>query len=133
MKAEAARKAEERLKYMTFYSTTQDCLRGFLLHYFGEAAPKKCGNCSCCLAAEQEAQLQVEYSRRRAADNARRLTEKPRRTKAVAGELSEFDQKLLNASMLSASGWPESRISRPLWCSAMPPAGNGGEEATEHR
>ena len=23
-------------------------------------------------------------------------------------------------SMLSASGWPESRISRPLWCSAMP-------------
>ena len=95
VKAEAARKAEERLKYMTFYSTTQDCLRGFLLHYFGEAAPKKCGNCSCCLAAEQEAQLQVEYSRRRAADNARRLTEKPRRTKAVAGELSEFDEKLL--------------------------------------
>ena len=73
VKAEAARKAEERLKYMTFYSTTQDCLRGFLLHYFGEAAPKKCGSCSCCLAAEQEAQLQVEYSRRRAADNARRL------------------------------------------------------------
>ena len=97
VKAEAARKAEERLKYMTFYSTTQDCLRGFLLHYFGEAAPKKCGNCSCCLAAEQEAQLQVEYSRRRAADNARRLAEKPRRTKAVAGELSEFDEKLLNA------------------------------------
>ena len=97
VKAEAARKAEERLKYMTFYSTTQDCLRGFLLHYFGEAAPKKCGNCSCCLAAEQEAQLQVEYSRRRAADNARRLTEKPRRTKTVAGELSEFDEKLLNA------------------------------------
>ena len=56
VKAEAARKAEERLKYMTFYSTTQHCLRGFLLQYFGEAAPKKCGNCSCCLAAEQEAQ-----------------------------------------------------------------------------
>ena len=97
VKAEAARKAEERLKYMTFYSTTQDCLRGFLLHYFGEAAPKKCGNCSCCLAAEQEAQLQVEYSRRRAADNARRLSEKPRRARTTAGELSEFDQKLLNA------------------------------------
>ena len=29
VKAEAARKAEERLKYMTFYSTTQKCLRGF--------------------------------------------------------------------------------------------------------
>ena len=92
------RKAEERLKYMTFYSTTPKCLRGFLLEYFGEAAPKKCGNCSCCLAAEQEAQLQLETSRRRAADNAHRL-EKPRRTKSTAGAapLSEADEKLLNA------------------------------------
>ena len=99
VKAEAARKAEERLKYMTFYSTTPKCLRGFLLQYFGEAAPAKCGNCSCCLAEEREAQLQLEYSRRRAADNARRLAEKPRRSKstAAAGELSEFDEKLLNA------------------------------------
>ena len=98
VKAEAARKAEERLKYMTFYSTTPRCLRGFLLSYFGEAAPKKCGNCSCCLAAEQEAQLQLETSRRRAADNAHRL-EKPRRTKSTAGAapLSEADEKLLNA------------------------------------
>mgnify|MGYP002096350324 CR=1 FL=1 len=97
VKAEAARKAEERLKYMTFYSTTQHCLRGFLLQYFGEAAPKKCGNCSCCLAAEQEAQLQVEYARRRAAQSADRL-EKPRRAKpAAVGSLSEADEKLLNA------------------------------------
>ena len=98
VKAEAARKAEERLKYMTFYSTTPKCLRGFLLEYFGEAAPKKCGNCSCCLAAEQEAQLQLETSRRRAADNAHRL-EKPRRTKSIAGAapLNEADEKLLNA------------------------------------
>ena len=96
VKAEAARKAEERLKYMTFYSTTQRCLRGFLLQYFGEAAPKKCGNCSCCLAAEQEAQLQVEYARRRAAQSADRL-EKPRRAKPAAGSLSEADEKLLNA------------------------------------
>ena len=97
VKAEAARKAEERLKYMTFYSTTQHCLRGFLLQYFGEAAPQKCGNCSCCLAAEQEAQLQVEYARRRAAQSADRL-EKPRRAKpAAVGSLSEADEKLLNA------------------------------------
>ena len=81
---------------MTFYSTTQHCLRGFLLQYFGEAAPKKCGNCSCCLAAEQEAQLQVEYARRRAAQSADRL-EKPRRAKPAAGSLSEADEKLLNA------------------------------------
>ena len=28
---------------MTFYSTTQKCLRRFMLNYFGEAAPEKCG------------------------------------------------------------------------------------------
>ena len=100
VKAEAARKAEERLKYMTFYSTTQDCLRGFLLHYFGEAAPQKCGNCSCCLAAEQEAQLQIEYSRRRAADNARRLEMQQyeaeyRRKNRVNVMLNDSDEKLL--------------------------------------
>ncbi|MFR9068532.1 MAG: RecQ family ATP-dependent DNA helicase [Faecalibacterium prausnitzii] len=93
VKAEAARKAEERLKYMTFYSTTQHCLRGFLLQYFGEAAPKKCGNCSCCLAAEQEAQLQVEYARRRAAQSADRLAEAPPRKARRSGQLERSGRK----------------------------------------
>ena len=97
VKAEAARKAEERLKYMTFYSTTQKCLRRFMLNYFGEAAPEKCGNCSCCLFAEQNAQ-EVEQraaaAKQRAAANSRRLS--PRRA-AVGGDLSEADEKLLAA------------------------------------
>ena len=97
VKAEAARKAEERLKYMTFLFHHAGLSAWLSAALFRRSSTQKCGNCSCCLAAEQEAQLQVEYSRRRAADNARRLTEKPRRTKAVAGELSEFDEKLLNA------------------------------------
>ena len=88
VKAEAARKAEERLKYMTFYSTTQDCLRGFLLHYFGEAAPKKCGNCSCCLVAEQEVQTKLDLSHRRAGANAKRLSYRSR-------SLNASDEKLL--------------------------------------
>lgn len=45
---EVRRKDMERLKYMTFYSTTSDCLRGFMLRYFGDSAPDNCGNCSCC-------------------------------------------------------------------------------------
>lgn len=43
-----ARRGEERLRQMTFYSTTTDCLRGFILRYFGENAPGYCGNCSNC-------------------------------------------------------------------------------------
>lgn len=39
VKAEAARKAEERLKYMTFYSTTPRCLRGFISELFWRAGP----------------------------------------------------------------------------------------------
>ena len=39
----------ERLRQMTFYATTDDCLRGFILKYFGETAGSECGNCSNCL------------------------------------------------------------------------------------
>ena len=41
-------RAEDRLKMMTFYSTTTDCLRQFILRYFDESAPGFCGNCSNC-------------------------------------------------------------------------------------
>ena len=40
----------ERLKYMTFYSTTNDCLRGFILRYFGGEKKAYCGKCSNCLS-----------------------------------------------------------------------------------
>ena len=39
----------ERLKRMTFYGTSKDCLRGYILNYFGEKAPRRCENCSNCL------------------------------------------------------------------------------------
>lgn len=39
----------ERLRQMVFYATTTDCLRRFILKYFGEQAPLSCGNCSNCL------------------------------------------------------------------------------------
>ncbi len=38
----------ERLKRMTFYSTTDKCLREFILRYFGEKSSDFCGNCSSC-------------------------------------------------------------------------------------
>ncbi len=38
----------ERLKQMTFYCTTTDCLRGFMLKYFGERPSNFCGRCSNC-------------------------------------------------------------------------------------
>lgn len=41
-------RAKDRLKMMTFYSTTTDCLRQFILRYFDEPAPAFCGNCSNC-------------------------------------------------------------------------------------
>ncbi|MGN1118944.1 MAG: DNA helicase RecQ [Oscillospiraceae bacterium] len=38
----------ERLKQMTFYSTTTKCLREFILKYFGENTANFCGNCGSC-------------------------------------------------------------------------------------
>ena len=38
----------KRLRDMTFYATTNDCLRGFILRYFGERPPGFCGYCGNC-------------------------------------------------------------------------------------
>lgn len=43
-------KEQERLGYMISYSKTRDCLRAFMLNYFGEAAEDKCKKCSNCLS-----------------------------------------------------------------------------------
>ena len=112
VKAEAARKAEERLKYMTFYSTTPRCLRGFMLQYFGEAAPAKCGNCSNCLMAE-EAARQMEQ----------RAAEAKQRAAASARRSAPRTKSCWPTSTPCASGWPASRRSRPISCSAMPLSG----------
>lgn len=41
-------KDRERLKKMTFYCHTNNCLREYILNYFGDNAPNFCGNCSNC-------------------------------------------------------------------------------------
>lgn len=45
---------EQRLRQIVFYATTTDCLRSFILRYFGEEAPAYCGNCGNCLADYEE-------------------------------------------------------------------------------
>ena len=37
-----------RLREMTFYCHTRDCLRGYILNYFGERAQPRCANCGNC-------------------------------------------------------------------------------------
>lgn len=39
----------ERLKKMTYYCFTHECLRDYILRYFGEYGSNYCGNCSNCL------------------------------------------------------------------------------------
>jgi len=41
-------RSRERLRKMTFYCTTSDCLRSYILKYFGETPPNYCGNCINC-------------------------------------------------------------------------------------
>lgn len=38
----------ERLRIMNYYCMTKDCLRGYILNYFGERGISACGNCSNC-------------------------------------------------------------------------------------
>lgn len=43
-----------RLKKMTFYCHTNECLRNYMLRYFGERSPGYCGNCTNCLTQFEE-------------------------------------------------------------------------------
>jgi ATP-dependent DNA helicase RecQ len=48
LKRQSKEREHERLKEMTFYCTTKDCLRRYILRYFGENPAYYCGNCSNC-------------------------------------------------------------------------------------
>lgn len=50
----------ERLSQMAAYCKTTGCLRGFLLGYFGQAAPVKCANCGNCQGEVQSWDITLE-------------------------------------------------------------------------
>lgn len=50
----------ERLRQMTFYSTTTECLRRFILQYFGESAAVSCGHCGNCDTTFEEIDATVD-------------------------------------------------------------------------
>lgn len=54
------RQDTERLKYMTYYCTTDDCLRRFMLNYFGEKQSEGCGNCSVCTGSFEMTDITVD-------------------------------------------------------------------------
>ncbi len=48
---------QERLRKMTFYCFTHDCLRDYILRYFGEYGSNYCGKCANCLTQFEEADV----------------------------------------------------------------------------
>lgn len=54
---EVQEKDRERLKKMTFYCFTNDCLREYMLKYFGEYKGDYCGNCGNCKKGFEEADI----------------------------------------------------------------------------
>lgn len=57
---ETRRRDLKRLRDMTFYCTCGECLRGYILRYFGEKAPLECGCCSVCCSDSAETDITVE-------------------------------------------------------------------------
>lgn len=57
---EIRRRDKERLKMMTFYSTTTKCLRHFILSYFGEDSEPACGHCGSCNAEMDTLDITIE-------------------------------------------------------------------------
>ena len=50
----ARERAETRLSYMLRYARSVTCRRRFLLTYFGEASPRRCGTCDVCLGRHEQ-------------------------------------------------------------------------------
>ena len=50
----------ERLRKMTFYCFTSECLRDYILRYFGEYGRTYCGNCRNCLTEFQDVDVTEE-------------------------------------------------------------------------
>ena len=50
----------DRLKQMTFYCFTSECLRQYILNYFGEKGSSYCGNCLNCQTQFEEVDITLE-------------------------------------------------------------------------
>ncbi len=50
----------KRLKDMTIYCTTVNCLREYILKYFGESSKNFCGNCSSCLSGFETVDITID-------------------------------------------------------------------------
>ena len=50
----------ERLSYMTQYCITRDCLRSFILKYFGDESGSYCGKCANCLTYFESVDVTVD-------------------------------------------------------------------------
>jgi ATP-dependent DNA helicase RecQ len=60
LRASLLQKDEELLRAMTWYCHTTDCLRAYILKYFGENAPAYCGNCENCNTHFESADVTLE-------------------------------------------------------------------------
>jgi len=50
----------DRLRKMTYYCFTNECLRDYILRYFGEYGSHYCGNCENCLAEFEEIDISAD-------------------------------------------------------------------------
>lgn len=50
----------ERLRKMTYYCFTNECLRDYILRYFGEYGSNYCGSCENCLAEFEEINIAAD-------------------------------------------------------------------------
>lgn len=60
LRASLIEKAKNRLRTMTFYCTSVECQRNYMLKYFGEKPSVPCGNCSGCRGNTEKKDITLE-------------------------------------------------------------------------
>ena len=85
----------DKLEKMKNYCFTSDCLRHYILSYFGEDSPARCGNCGNCLARANIFAALKQRTQRSAASTERSLYEMLRSVRMDFAEKASLPPELV--------------------------------------
>jgi len=60
VEAQLTKQNMNRLQKMDLYCSTKECLRGYILQYFGESPPADCGSCANCSTGFEEVDITTD-------------------------------------------------------------------------
>jgi ATP-dependent DNA helicase RecQ len=107
-------RSRERMREMASYGTTADCLRGYILKYFGETPPDKCGNCDRCNA------VAITTEETGAAETAGKTVKKRKAVKTKTADKTGTKKKTVGANVTDRTAATKAAVKTKVADKAVP-------------